>query len=128
MLLIRTYLKPSQIHGIGLFAVEAVSKGAIIWQFHPKVDNLISFSTFETLPEHTRKTIEHYATKDIQRSVYVLSGDDDRFTNHSLEPNTGLFGDDVVALTHIQADDEITADYNFIGMSFVPSSYKIYAE
>jgi hypothetical protein len=38
MLLVKTYLSASPIHGIGLFAAEPIAKGTVIWCFDERVD------------------------------------------------------------------------------------------
>lgn len=59
-----------------------------------------------------------YAYFDRERGVFVLSGDDDRFTNHSDDPNTIHEGDRGYALRDIHAGDEITGNYaNWGGVS-----------
>ena len=48
----------------------------------------------------------------VQHQTGVMySCDNDRFTNHSLTPNTGTYGDWVIALRDIRANEEITANY-----------------
>lgn len=38
MLLVPTFLSQSPIHGLGLFAAEPVSQGAVVWKFAPGFD------------------------------------------------------------------------------------------
>ena len=38
MLLVKTKLNISPIHGIGLFAVEFIPAKTIVWKFHPAID------------------------------------------------------------------------------------------
>ena len=38
MMLIRTVVRPSSIHGMGLFALERIPKGTEIWRFEPGFD------------------------------------------------------------------------------------------
>ena len=38
MLRVPTYLGPSSIHGIGVFAVERILAGAEVWRFSPGLD------------------------------------------------------------------------------------------
>ena len=46
---------------------------------------------------------------------------DDRYTNHSDNPNTGMEGcDDMIALRDIHPGEEITCDYRHVGMLDVP--------
>lgn len=38
MLFVKTKIAPSNIHGIGLFADQFISKGALVWKFTPGFD------------------------------------------------------------------------------------------
>jgi len=38
MILVRTYLAPSSIDGLGLFAAEDIPKGTITWEFYSEID------------------------------------------------------------------------------------------
>jgi hypothetical protein len=40
MLLVRTTLRPSGVHGLGLFADEFIPKGFVIWRFDGHVDSV----------------------------------------------------------------------------------------
>ena len=53
--------------------------------------------------------------------TFVMSSDDDRFTNHSDNPNTRVVGDCTVAVRDIQPGEEITNDYNELVMLNFPT-------
>jgi len=38
MLLVKTSIGPSKIHGIGLFATQFIPKGEVLWRFEPGFD------------------------------------------------------------------------------------------
>ena len=57
----------------------------------------------------------YHAIFDLERRVFVLSGDDDRFTNHSDAPNTRYDGRRSVAVCYLTVGDEITCDYRELG-------------
>jgi len=42
MLLIKTYLDKSPIHGIGVFAGEFIKKGTQVWEFNPLIDIILT--------------------------------------------------------------------------------------
>ncbi|MFN0109272.1 MAG: SET domain-containing protein-lysine N-methyltransferase [Blastocatellia bacterium] len=88
MLLVNAKVGISKIHGLGLIAQEFIPKGTCIWQFQPGFDLMIGETELAKLSITTQKQIRHYAFYDPARLAYVLSGDDDRFTNHSDNPNT----------------------------------------
>ena len=39
MLLVKTTLRPSEVHGLGLFADEFIPKGIAIWRFDGRADS-----------------------------------------------------------------------------------------
>jgi len=38
MLLVRTRLNPSKIHGLGCFAAERISRGTVVWTLDESID------------------------------------------------------------------------------------------
>ena len=40
MLMVKTELRPSAIHGIGVFLLEDVHKGDLIWRFDSRIDRV----------------------------------------------------------------------------------------
>ena len=50
MLLVRTRLGPSTIHGIGVFADEDIPRGTIVWSFNPLIDKALTDEEIEGLP------------------------------------------------------------------------------
>ena len=119
MLLVRTVLKLDAYGGVGLFAAEFIPAGTRVWTFHPLIDRVLSDADLASLPpvvlESLRKKI--YQNVVGGRIVgWTLDGDDARFTNHSLEPNTrsrtpDVPNTDMFALVDIAAGDAITCNY-----------------
>lgn len=119
MLLVPTSVRQSPIHGLGLFAEEDIPEGTIIWRFEPLVDRLIPEGELERLPTHVAAYIDIYSEYFPDLGVLVLSGDNDRYTNHSDDPNTEVVLPNrpealVRARRDIAAGEEITCDYNVI--------------
>ncbi len=116
MLLVKTRLAPSTIHGIGLFADEFIPKGTEVWKFVPGFDLALSVDEVESLPEMAKAWIEQYGYLDLNLRRWIVCIDDARFFNHSQDPNTeegapdDPFGVDV-ASRDIKAGEEITCDY-----------------
>lgn len=111
MLLVNATAGVSAIHGIGLIAREFIPRGTRVWEFRSGFDVVLTTRDVEALSAVARDQVLWYAFYDRTREAYVLSGDDDRFTNHSDAPNTmddGLF---TVANRDILPGEEITADY-----------------
>lgn len=119
MLLVRTTVKQSEIHGLGLFADEPIAQGTTVWAYHPVLDRIITEDELVAYPDHVVDYLETYCEYFPETGVLVLSGDNDRFTNHSGEPNTEVVlpnGPEarVVAARDIAPGEEITCDYAVI--------------
>lgn len=114
MLLINTFLKESNIPyaGIGLFTVNDIPKGHIIWHENSNID--LQFASLDSLNLSlaSLSQINKYAWFDELRNVWILPGDDTRFINHSDTPNCD---DSVLGVTttlmNIKAGEELTVDY-----------------
>ncbi len=112
MFLIRTRVGPSAIHGTGVFSVDAVAEGAIIWRFERGIDLVIPHDRVSALPEafQDHLSIYGYTTPDVPDGL-VLSCDHAKFINHSDEPNTAFQPFVTLARRPIAAGEEITCDY-----------------
>ena len=112
MLLVRTTLAPSAIHGIGVMADEPVAAGQPIWRFEPGIDLVIPLARVASLPEAFRSYLDMhgYRSPDFDDS-FVLSCDHAKFLNHSDDPNTRLAGRETFAARAIGEGQEITCDY-----------------
>jgi SET domain-containing protein len=116
MMLIKTRVAPSQIHGTGLFAVDFVPSGTPIWRFQAGFDHVFSPEEFLALPEIARNHTRWFCFVSKEDGHVLLSGDHACFINHSPTPNTGAPLDakppvTTVALRDIAAGEEITCDY-----------------
>lgn len=89
MLLIRTVLKESTIPGIGLglFADEFIKKGTVTWRFCPNFDQSLEADDMLRLSAEAREQFYTYTYKSIVSGRYILCGDNERFINHSDNPN-----------------------------------------
>ncbi len=118
MLLVNASKGASTIHGVGLVAREPIPAGTRIWTFQPGFDIALTPPQLLALSPIARVHTLHYSAYNSFRRLYVLSSDDDRFTNHSEKPNTVAPGDEdpsscryTVALWDIQPGEELTWDY-----------------
>ena len=116
MMLIKTRVRPSGIHGMGLFAVDAVPRGTAVWRFETGFDREFSAGEFAALPDEAQQHLRWFAFVDAVGGNWVLSGDHACFMNHSATPNTGATPDapppiTTVALRDIAAGEELTCDY-----------------
>ena len=109
MLIIRTVIRPSATHGIGLFAAEPVAAGTRMWEFDDRLDRLYSNAEFQAIPEaHVMLMLYGQFTLD---GDLLLCGDDARFVNHSETPSMSNMEMFCVAARDIAAGEEITEDY-----------------
>lgn len=52
MLLVKTVIKKSSIHGLGLFANQKIKSGQIVWKYNPILDKKISRENKKTALFH----------------------------------------------------------------------------
>ena len=109
MLLVKTTIGPSKIHGIGLFATEFIAKGTMIWDLHAGFDLELTIEQLNSLPEIARDTLMFYCYPD--GKYFVICLDDARHMNHSENPNTGNHETGTIAIRDIHSGEEITCDY-----------------
>lgn len=117
MFLIKTCLDKSPIHGIGVFAVTGIPGGAPVWRFEPLFDKTIREADLARFPEHVQEHVRIHAEHFPELGVYRLSSDEDKYMNHSSDPNLRVTEDDfLVATRDIAPGEELTIDYGQIGM------------
>ena len=115
MLKVKTKLKESSIHGIGLFADEFIAKGTLIFQeddFTIKIKKEDLSSMDDLKIEYVKKYCY------LRDGIYHCSMDNDRFTNHSEEPNVFETETETYAAKDILPDEEITTNYESICVEF----------
>lgn len=117
MLLVKAWVGPSQIHGLGLIACEFIPEGTIVWRLVPGFDLLFTEEELQQLPHPPRAIISYYGHFDTRINKHVLSADDDRFTNHSDNANLRFLGDHSIAIRDIREGEEMTDNYNEYGKS-----------
>jgi SET domain-containing protein len=109
MLQVRTYLDKSPISDIGLFAAEDIPKGTITWEFYEDIDVVLEEFALNRIEF---EFITKYSFYDKQLNKWILSADNDRFTNQSDNPNTAPLPDGkMIAVRDIKKGEEITSDY-----------------
>lgn len=117
MMIVDTELKPSGIHGIGIFLLQPVRKGDLIWQYDSRVDRVYTDDELMSLPRPMQDYLRTYSTWHASTGLWVLCGDNGRHFNHSDTPNTisdGIaFGRDFAA-EDLPVGTELTSDYRTI--------------
>jgi SET domain-containing protein len=112
MLLVKTYIGKSRIHGVGLFADQFIPEGTVIWEFTPGID--VELSSLKLDNEIKEDFLNTYCYKN--KGKYILCVDNARFINHSNNPNTDdSKGPCTIARKDIYPNEEIVSDYSEFG-------------
>lgn len=109
MILIKTFIDKSFIHGIGLFTDEHIKKGQII----AKLNHLdITIAAAKVPPEHKEHFDFYFSLHGGYYQTYI---DNMRFMNHAENPNCIDKQDGaMVAIKDIKKGEELTCDYSLI--------------
>ena len=120
MLMVSSYVAPSAIEGLGVFAGEPIARGQLMWSLNPKFDIFIQVREIETYPPHLQDYIARYTYPHLEmEGVVILDSDHGKFMNHSLAPNTDFrIFDKGYALVDIAQGDEITCNYHEFDPTF----------
>ncbi len=117
MLVVPTDIRPSTIHGTGVFLLAPVKKGDLIWRFDSRIDRVYSEAELDFLPELMKSFIQTYGCWHEQSGLWMLCGDDARFFNHSEKPTTFSLGSsfhDDIAANDLAIGAELTSDYRAV--------------
>jgi SET domain-containing protein len=122
MLLIRHEVRPSLVHGLGVFAIEDIEMDRIVIIAHPAVDIAIPVQQAAMEPEPLQHFLRRYGCR--WGDTIHLSIDNTRFINHSREPNLRIVWEDnggwhYHAVSPITTGTEITCDYRDIIEGFI---------
>lgn len=110
MNVVKTYIAPSKIEGLGMFAGEFIPKGALIWRLDG-TDIIISEKEIYDLKLNINQYnhVMKYSFK--YKDNYIFCTDDQKYCNHSNIPNTICDYKTQVALKDINKGEEITCNY-----------------
>ncbi|WLE98707.1 MAG: SET domain-containing protein [Candidatus Electrothrix communis] len=112
MLLVKTYLDKSLIHGVGVFAGEFIAKGSLVWKFDPLIDIIMPPEQLNELPESAKDFIvSHAVPYPFGADNYCMSLDNAQYMNHSFEHNLQPDNEGDRALVDIPEGTELTVDY-----------------
>lgn len=113
MMMVRCYLAPSTIEGLGVFTAVDIRKGGLVWLYDSRFDVSYQTEDLERAPLHFREFMERYTyphPNDPER--VILDCDEGRFMNHATKPNVDLSNPSRgVATCHIPANSELTCNY-----------------
>ena len=114
-------LRPSRIHGIGLFAVKAIEEGTVIGREDRFVrDGFYRWFTWRDLEgfdRHLQRKVKQMCT--LERGGFFAPIDFDLLPtcwhiNHSCGGNIGFKGENFVTIRDIEAGEELTYDYALV--------------
>ena len=115
MLTINTYLAPSPVHGIGLFAAEFIPAGSPVWKFNRYIDKIFKKDIFLAICSRLDDcSLRHLLNSSYSRGGrYFYLTDNARFINHSDMSDNICFLDDFteVAARDIEAHEELLENY-----------------
>jgi uncharacterized protein len=75
MMIVKNYVAPSKIHGVGLFAGENVEKDQIIYVLTPGIDLVMTPDAIEKFGEEFSRFMGVYAYRDIKSGEITISLD-----------------------------------------------------
>ena len=122
MLLVKTYVDKSKVHGLGVFADQFIRKGSKIWRFVYGFDRFYTRKRLAKLPKAARDYINLHGYQ--WKHEILLSMDYDTFMNHSENPNTDFHNGFVIARNNIRKGEEITNDYRAFEAAFCAAFLK----
>jgi len=114
----RIALAPSEIHGVGVFALTDIPVGTRDLFSPPRQWVPLPLAAVETLPPHSRELVERYCLNDGEHYFVPHHGfrvyDLVVFLNHSSVPNLQSVdaGDYFETIRPVTAGDELTVDYD----------------
>lgn len=121
MLYFETIVKESSINGKGIFSVEFIPKGSLVWKFLPHSNNLDIEIPNEEMEEFKNKNydvykkIKHYGFlfKREEKLWWGITFDGSEFMNHSDNPNlkVDIFKLELTANQDILTNTELTYNY-----------------
>lgn len=113
MLRVKTTLRYSKLHGIGLFADQFIPKGTVTWQYDSGFDPSFSKEQIESLDELNKSQFLKYGYFDYSLDKFILCSDDQRYINHSSKKyNISSTPEADVALRDINIGEELFCNYN----------------
>jgi hypothetical protein len=81
MMMIPVEIKKSEIHGLGIFALQPIRKGQLLWGFTPGLDRSVSEYAVEFAEPRKRAFIMERGYLNAKNSHWVICVDEAQFWN-----------------------------------------------
>ena len=114
MMIVRSFIQSSPIHGTGIFAAEDIKEGQVVWEFNPHIDIRVPTDKALELPPAAQEFLSTYAYEEMYEGqrVLVISSDHSKYMNHADGPNLiQLDRHRDCAARDIKAGEELTCNY-----------------
>ena len=133
MYIVPVEVRESSIDGKGVFAISAIKKGTVVWQYTDGHDRKMTQDAFDKLDEGTKTSLQRVAYLSPTTQMWVIPPEKDPacYTNHSSDAyNTSVVVDKkisdeplFIANRNIRADEEITNNYLEFDNNTKPNLY-----
>jgi len=116
MMTVLVEVRKSEIHGLGIFALQAIRKGQLLWGFTPGLDRSVSEYAVEFSEPRKRAFIMERGYLNAKNSHWVICVDEAQFWNFPANglPANCILGDVldgenlIIAASDIAAGEELT--------------------
>lgn len=117
MMMVKTSVRFSPIHGLGCYTEEDIKKGDVVWKMDPTLDIVLDEDSIKNYPPSVVEFLKMYAYGQLEdgKKTFILCCDHARHMNHSEEANVIEAGDGNainLAARDIKKGEELTCDYN----------------
>ena len=111
----KVYVAPSKIHGVGIFAIDDINKGDLIFEYSNKNTNKLSRQTLNKIDisKNQQDVLSRMYYAD-EKAIYIKHDQDIHwvnFMNHSKKPNMIYGLNKYFAKRNIKANEELTLDF-----------------
>ncbi len=111
MLLVKTFVAPSAIQGLGVFAAQTILEDTPVWRFSNNFDHEWYLHELAHYSPELFEYVKRYGNPVDERGKYLICFDDARFMNHSNKPNISCKVSPNYAIRRIRKGEEIICDY-----------------
>jgi hypothetical protein len=117
MMRVRTRIGPSDIQGLGLFALQPITKGQTVWELDEDLDRVLTYAEYRRHPPLVRRWMNRFVYQSRTSRVIIFYSDDARFINHqpvAVATVRSIPDRLKVAIRDIAVGEELTEDYDII--------------